>query len=407
MAERPSTATSPLLRRLNAAAVLDALRSAESMTGTDVMAATGLSRPTVHTVCDELIDLGWVHELDARVPEDPRRPGRRARHYAFRARAAYVLGVDLGAHKVTVQLADLAGDPVAERTCRFREELVDVDERLRVVQETVTAVLARGGVGEAAVLAVGLGVPGPTEGGRVCASWLPGLDGADLPAAVARGRDWRVLVENDANLAVIAERWRGAARAVDDVVLLLAGERLGSGVFVGGRLLRGAHGGVGELGFLHLVAEVGNTDGIGRLTARLGADAVASRDEVQAEPVFAAARDGDPAAQAVVDAVAARVARVVAVLATLFDPELLVVGGAVAGAGDVVLDPLARHARALCERPPRLVASALGERAVVTGAVRLALDDVEAGIFDRGALRAAVPSDQAAHGPIPGGTAAR
>lgn len=391
MAERPTTATPPLLRRLNATAVLDALRSAESMTGTDVMAATGLSRPTVHTVCDELIDLGWVHELDARVPEDPRRPGRRARHYAFRARAAYVLGVDLGAHKVTVQVADLAGDAVAEQTRSFREERVGVDERLRVLQATVTAVLADAGVPEAAVLAVGLAVPGPADAGRVSASWLPGLDGADLRAAVGRARGWPVLVENDANLAAIAERWRGAAVAVDDVVLLLAGERLGTGVFVGGRLLRGAHGGVGELGFLHLVAEVGNTDGIGRLVARLGAGAPCGTvgdhpQEVDAETVFAAARAGDPGSLAVVDAVAARIARVVAILSTLFDPELLVVGGAVAGAADVVLEPLARHVTALCDRPARLMASELGERAVVTGAVRLALDHVEAGIFDRGPL---------------------
>ncbi|WP_345711705.1 helix-turn-helix domain-containing protein, partial [Kineococcus glutinatus] len=116
MRDAPATPTTALLRRLNAGAVLDALRGARApgsgavggaMTGTEVMAATGLSRPTVHTVCDALIDLGWVRE--AAGGEETARPGRPARRYAFDARAGYVLGVDLGAHKVTVVLADLVG----------------------------------------------------------------------------------------------------------------------------------------------------------------------------------------------------------------------------------------------------------------------------------------------------------
>ncbi|WP_345712271.1 ROK family protein, partial [Kineococcus glutinatus] len=270
-------------------------------------------------------------------------------------------------------------------------------------------VLRGAGVAQDAVLSVGLAVPGPVTGdGHVDAveRWLPGLARADLRAALGGVAGWPVLVENDANLAVLGERWRGTAAGVDDVVLLLAGERFGAGVFLGGRLLRGAHGGTGELGVLRLVEGVGDADGVGAVARRLGAEAVAraggrtraaaSRggalfravggdpERVDAEVVFAAARAGDPAAAAVVDAVAARLARVVAVVASVLDPALVVLGGAVAGAGDVLLPAVEREAAPLCRWPPLLRASALGERAVVSGAVRLALDDVAGRLLDLG-----------------------
>ena len=91
-------AATPMLRRRNARAVLDVLLAADGgRSGGELMAATGLSRPTVHAVCDELIAGGWLVELGPRRPADPSRPGRRARVYAARADAAHVLGVDLGA----------------------------------------------------------------------------------------------------------------------------------------------------------------------------------------------------------------------------------------------------------------------------------------------------------------------
>jgi predicted NBD/HSP70 family sugar kinase len=101
-------------------------------------------------------------------------------------------------------------------------------------------------------------------------------------------------------------------------------------------------------------------------------------DAVHAEMVFEAARAGDPEASEIVDRVLDRIARVIALFSTFLNPELVVVGGAVAGSGDVIIPGLERRLPALTGSPPRLAASTLGDHAVVTGAVRLSLDAVEA-----------------------------
>ena len=99
------------------------------------------------------------------------------------------------------------------------------------------------------------------------------------------GRPWpnitgaTVLTENDANLAALGERWRGAAQGVDDLAVLLAGERLGAGLLESGRLLHGSQGGAGEMAFLDRVEGVGNADGIALLARTWGAEAVSSEGE--------------------------------------------------------------------------------------------------------------------------------
>lgn len=420
MAEREPTVTSPLLRRLTAGAVLDALRAAGAVTGTDLMAATGLSRPTVHVVCDDLIRLGWVREVTADQPARGSRPGRRARRYEFNARAGYVLGIDIGAHKVVAVVADLRGDTVAELTTGFRHDRVAADERLDVVRRAVATALTDAGLDRSALLAVGVGVPAPVDNtGHVVAheEYLPGLARVHLPSALGRHFDRPVHLENDANLAALAERWRGVAAGLDDVVMLLAGERFGAGLYLRGRLVRGSTGGAGEMGFLGMVREVGDADAIASTARRLGAAAVArgrrrggalfalangNPDAVQAETVFAAVRAGDPGARDILDRVADRTARVIAVLGTLLNPDLVVLGGAVAAAGDVLLGPIERRLPELTTSPPRIAVSSLADHAVVVGAVRLALDRVEAGVFDtspsvpNGALRPD-PGERRAH----------
>lgn len=396
------TATPPLLRRLNAGAVMEALRTAGVVTGTELMEATGLSRPTVHAACDQLIALGWVTERESRRSADGSRAGRPARQYELNARAGYAMGIDMGAGTVRAVVSDLRGDPIGDARRTYRHWHVSAPERLSIVRTAINAALTAARVPASAVLAVGLGVPGPVgNDGHIVAveEYLPGLAEVDLRAAIGRRRGWPVLVENDANLAVLGERWRGAAVGLDNVVLILAGERLGAGIYLGGRLIRGGAGGAGELALLRLVEGVGSTDGIGNLARSLGLEAVrrhrggqhgksplsraaASRGALKAEAVLDAARSGDPLAVQVLDEVTDRIARVVAVVATLLDPELVVIGGAVADAGELLLKPLEAKVPAYTTWRPRLATASFGDHSVVVGAVRLALDHIESQVFE-------------------------
>jgi predicted NBD/HSP70 family sugar kinase len=402
--QRP-TPTSLMLRRMTASAVLDALRAGGPMTGSDLIDATGLARPTVHEICNDLIRLGWIREMDSR-PGGDRRRGRPARRYEFQSRAGLVLGID-ATDRVTVRLADLRGDRVAEAGRPLAGVSVPAGERLAAVREAIDSALSSSAVDPALVLAVAVAVPTPVDDeGRPVGreAYLPGLPGRDLGPEIGGRHGWPVLVENDANLAAWGERWRGVAAGVDDLVVMVADERLGSGLFLGGRPVRGHTGGAGELRFFELIERVGSTYGMAYLVRTLGAEAVAELAEdgsvtagpgrllwslaggdparVRTATVLEAARGGDEVALRIVDRVADRMAHAIAALAGMLDPELVVISGSVADHGDLFLDRIRRRLLPdLIDRPPRVAMSTLGDQAVVVGAVRMALDHVEASLL--------------------------
>ena len=402
MPER-DTATPARLRRINAAAVLDLLISVGPVTGSEIMNATGLSRPTVHAACDELIDLGWVVELDGRRPDGAGRPGRPARCYAFAADSGRVVGVDLGEWKVSAMIADLQGRSLAETVVLLPSIQTPANERLSATRRAIREVVRQSGATAGSVRATCVGVAAAVRpNGRIYPSadlqYLPGLADVAIATAIGRGLAGAVLLDNDANLAVLAERWHGVAHGVDNVVLVLAGERLGAGIVVDGRLVRGAGGAAGELAFLEVVEGVGDTHGIGAV-ARMSGQGVVRRqrsarsgraalyelatgdpDRVTGEMVATAARRGDPAAEDILRGVAERTARMVGVLSGLLDPELVVIGGGVSDVMDLIHDHVVRELPRWLKRPPRVEASALGDAGVVTGAVRRALDQVHAEI---------------------------
>jgi len=129
----PGSATPRLLRRMNAQRVLDVLRGAEGpLRVTELVARTGMSRPTVDAVADDLVRLGWLEEHGA---ESARR-GRPARELSFRPSAGYVAALDIGEVKVRVAVADLSGAVVAERVRAFNGA-----DRLPVVRRITTATL--------------------------------------------------------------------------------------------------------------------------------------------------------------------------------------------------------------------------------------------------------------------------
>jgi predicted NBD/HSP70 family sugar kinase len=416
MSAKRTAATAPVLRRITAEAVLQTLMSGDELTAGDLISATGLSRPTVHSVCDELIRRGWVLEKGAAAAPATAAPGtassvglpqdgtavgtggRPSRRYSLHPGAGFVAGVDLGATKISCCLADLRGQIVVESTEPWRDEHVGAPERVLIARRILRELLDQAGLDAGKVLAAGMAVPAPvTGGGHAVAleSYLPGMAALDLRKVLQPDFDWPLLVDNDANLAVMAERWRGTAMGVDNVVVLLAGERLGAGICLGGRLVRGA-GAAGEMRFLELVEGVGNTDAVGGMCRELGAIAAAeviagdrpaprggselvrlcgrNPEAVTAEMVIEAARRGDPAAVEVVDVVMERTARAAAVVSTLLDPELLVLAGGPAGAGDVLLPVFDRQLGKLNAAHPRLAASTLGDHAALMGAVRAALD---------------------------------
>ncbi|MDK0518181.1 ROK family transcriptional regulator [Streptomyces sp. ML-6] len=365
-----------LLRRINSAVVLHALRGADSPTLTDLTRITGLSRPTVEGVMEGLFEAGLVVES---VPDGAgaRRQGRPARRFRFRAEAGYLLGIEIGPHRVSALLSGLDGRIIGSGS-RKVSETASADDRLDKVRAVVADLLRRTGVARSSLRAVGIGSPGIVEAdGTVrLGTALPGWTGLALGERLRRSFRCPVLVENDANAAAVAEHWKGAAVESDDVVFVLAGLSPGAGSLIGGRLHRGFGGAAGEIGALHLLGREATPE---RLLSTTGTP-LDPLDEPAVADVFAKARQGDIRAQAAVERFIQRLVHDVAALVLALDPELVVVGGWATGLDDV-LEPLRRELARYCLRPPRVTLSLLGETAVATGALRLALDRVEEQLF--------------------------
>ncbi|KQQ03979.1 MULTISPECIES: ROK family protein [unclassified Rathayibacter] len=378
-------------RRRNALEVLGQAWSGAPLTASGLIERTGLTRSTVIAVCDDLIELGWIQELENQRAAGDYVKGRPARRYSLRRDAGAVVGVDAGQHSVGVFVADLLGEPVGRRTEPVAHEHVSPARRLADIERVLDRTLSEAGIADSGVLAITFGVPAPVDAlGRSPEGdndfWRvmnPGL--ADRFA----DRGWQPVVDNDANLAALAEGWRGAAVASDDYVALLSGERLGGGVVLGGRLLRGARGLTGEMRYLDLVEGVGSAEGIAALARVWAHEALAVPghpaslldriDAPGAEHVLAAAAAGDPLARDIVDRLAERLANIAATLANLLDVSLIVVGGALSASAEPLLTEVARRLVGRVHAPvPRIVASTLGDQAVALGAVRSGLDRVRA-----------------------------
>ncbi|MFJ9854905.1 ROK family protein [Streptomyces sp. NPDC101150] len=365
-----------LLRRINSAVVLHALRAADSPTLTHLVQVTGLSRPTVEGVVEGLIEAGLVAEAAAEEGE-ARRQGRPARRFRFRTEAGHLLGIEIGPHRIAAQLADLGGQ-VLDSAQRPVDETAPADERLERVRGVVADLLRRTGVPRSSLRAVGVGSPGIVEAdGTVrLGTALPGWTGLPLGERLRRSFRCPVLVENDANAAAVAEHWKGAATVSGDVVFVLAGLSPGAGSLIGGRLHRGFGGAAGEIGALHLLGREATPETLLSTTG----EPLHPLDEAQVAAVFALARDGDVRAREAVDRFIRRLVHDVAALVLALDPELVVVGGWAAGLAGV-LEPLRAELARYCLRPPQVALSELGEAAVATGALRLALDHVEGELF--------------------------
>lgn len=378
------------LRQANLAAVARFAWEAGAFTASEAMAAVGLTRSTTIDVMDELVERGVLRELEnARAAGDYSK-GRPSRRFELRADAAAIIGVDAGRAHVTVIVADLRGVAIVRTQTSLDVTHDSEAERQQAVAGAIDVAIDRAGLSRSDIVAVCVGVPAPVDPQGASPPHHDGFWARMNPDFAALMSEWApiVHVENDASLAAVAEGAWGAAVGCRDYVSLLAGDRLGAGVVVDGRLLRGAHGGAGEMVFLDDIPAVGGAWGLGFRAAEWAREAIAAGtvaagsglldvpiDAIDAPLVFALARRGDKDAARIVDRVAVALATILGIFGSLFDVSLVVVSGAISEGIDVVLDATRTRTPPRLDLPmPELVASTLGADVVAIGAVARARD---------------------------------
>jgi predicted NBD/HSP70 family sugar kinase len=370
-----------LLRALNERTVLDAVRASGPISRAELARQTGISRPTVSLVLRALLEDGLVRETE----HDPDRPHYGASYYEADPEAAVVLGVDFGARAVRTAISDLNGEVRAREEIRSRGS---VEERIDALERSCRSLLRTSRLPsdllEQAVIALPA-VVSPADG-RVSSADLPRL-GSDFREQLERALRVPVKLENDVNLAAIAEQRNGVAQGVADFAFVLVGAGLGAAVVLDWKLFRGHNGAAGELD----AVRNGRTDDVDPCAAAISRHAaeLSAETETVLEPpfevreIFAAARDGDAVAAALVEETAHRVALHVLPLAATLDVPLVVLGGNV-GANPELLDPVRSHLEGWLLSPaPRLEVSALGEAAVIEGALAAGVDAALERVFER------------------------
>ena len=380
--------TPSLLRAINERAILDLLRRAGASSRAQLARDTGLSKPTVSQALANLERAGLVHEIGLQTP--PR--GRAAVLYEPNGKAGYVVGIDVGRSFVRVAAADLSGEIVARRDVPNRAR--SAASVVRTAAEVAHDVIADAGLTWKRVIHTVVGSPGifdPDSGRLRLAPNLPGWTRRGLVEALHDALASSVAIDNDINLAALGERAFGRGTEAQSFVYVSVGTGVGMGIVIDGALYRGAHGVAGEIGYLPFPAggapSVHARDrGLFEEAASATAVVATARElgmpgPLSAKRVFAAARADDPIALAAVEREAQRLALVVATVAAVVDPELVVLGGGVGANTDLLLAPLERELERITPLRPRVVESALGQDAIVLGAIATAVDTARDLVF--------------------------
>jgi predicted NBD/HSP70 family sugar kinase len=359
------------MRALNEQLLLERMRGNGPVSRGDLARASGLSKPTVALALTSL-------ERDELVQHAGRRVGGRGRNaslYEIRSDAGFVLGLDVGREFVRGAVADLAG-AVRARESRPTRSSSGV-ARVRELGVLADDLLREAGVGgNGALLQTVVGSPGVIDPDGRALRLAPNLPGWERPVVL---RDLRRLlgaetaIENDVDAAAVAERDQGHGRGVSTFAFVSVGTGIGMGLVLDGKLHRGAHGAAGEIAFLPL-------DG-GALESAASAAAVVSAARQygtrprSARGVFEAAAAGDERARQIVAEEAGIVARALAAIVSVVDPELIVLGGGIGRAPGFAEQVSARLAE-LSPVVPEVRPSALGPDAVVDGCLAVGGDQL-------------------------------
>lgn len=362
------------------------LRDGTPRTRSELATITGQARSTIAARIDVLTAAGLITS----VGEASSTGGRRPATFAFNPTARIVLGVDLGASHARVAVADLAATIVVNHDEPLR--IADGPEKVlaRVIQLGKDLV-AESGHELSDLAAVGIGLPGPVEhatGRPVAPPIMPGWDGYDVAGTLRRALGAPVLVDNDVNLMAVGEQ-RTSWHEHTNMLFVKVATGIGSGIILDGTLRRGAQGAAGDIGHIALpgFSEAPcNCGNYGCLEAVAGGAALARAlrqkglDVDGTADVVAAVKDGNADARAAVRDAGREVGTILAGCVSMLNPSLVVVGGALVGAGEQLMagirEVLYRRSLPLATEHLRVVTSQTRDSAGVLGGAYLAIDHV-------------------------------
>jgi predicted NBD/HSP70 family sugar kinase len=384
--KRIHTAHFGTMRAINRQIVLNYVRDRGPISRAEIARRTALQRSTISEIVDSLLVEGLVEEIGAGRSTGGRCPTL----LGLRASGAAAVCIDIGPARTTVAACDLAG-------CVLEREEFETDHDFeKTIRRAATAAVRLAGRNPGKIEGVGVSLPGLVDPSTGKLVYVPYFNWRDLDVArtLEAATGLKVAVDNDANAAALAELWFGRAEVSEarDFIMVFIAEGVGTGLIFDRQIYRGEGGAAGEFG--HMVigdrapvpCSCGGYDcweafASGRAAveryARLSSDADGAR-QLSFAQLIDRALDGEAAAREALRETAHYLGKGISNLVVGFSPEIVVVGGAITRAWELVSDILADAVKRSVRRDlpaARITPSTIGDEASLMGALSLVLAD--------------------------------
>jgi glucokinase-like ROK family protein len=388
------------VRKVNKSIILNMLRLHAPISRAQVANLTGLNRGTVSNIVNVLIDEGLVYEDEQKGSGI----GRPSISLGLRPEGGAVIGVEIGVDFIAILLTNFVAETIWEtriQTDPSQTQTYIIGQAEHLIDQALTLANEK----RLRPLGIGVGLPGLVNVHQGNLIMAPNLHWMDIPLRLIWNQRFRlpIYIENEANLAALGEYYFGMARNVDNFVYLSAGIGLGGGIMIGGKLFRGGHGYAGEIG--HIQRDpTGEQCGCGRIgcwETQVGPRAVLHRVRKELEShsdqlllnacsgdannltfamVVKFALEGNTLCRQAIEEVAVNLGTGIADMVHVFDPELVLIGGAFIQAKDI-LQPIIEktifsNILQPCADGLRVAFSERGSNDCVLGAIAIVLDDI-------------------------------
>jgi len=374
------TITATEMRGINRSAVLETIRCHGPIARTRIAEMLQVSLPTVMRIVDELI----AEDLVKPTGNTEWSGGRRRPLLEFNAQGHLVVGVDLTEDCLYGAVTDLAGSILTETEMQHNLRGAACYDPLVAFIDNL---LQNARLSDKKIRGIGVSVQGITYYEEGVVHWAPSLEWSDFPLREKLQQHFKlpVILDEDVNLSVLGEMWFGVGQNCRNLALVIVGKGIGAGIIVDGVIYRGSHLFAGEIGYLlpdrsHLgihLKGVGALESLASCTNTVARARQVLKDSLSEERLASltigemlnAYQRGESWATSLIEEMIDYLAQAIVALTVCFDPDMIILSGDVLCVADILIEPILQRINGVIPVLPRLVASRLGRRAVVMGAI--------------------------------------
>jgi len=396
-----TTADQKLVRKLNNNSIIEILRREAPLSRANLAVISGLNRSTVSSIIDDLIKDGWVNETTYQTSKI----GRPGLLLEINPNGGFVIGMEIGVDFLLCVATDFSTEVI----WRKRVETNPADGQLLILQkafELAEEAIAIGKKQCSRLLGIGISLPGLLDVHNGILKLAPNLKWENVPLRLIWNQQFHcpVYLENDGNAAALGEYYFGAARGIKDFLYIAAGYGLGSGIIIDGKLLRGNKGYASEVGHMTydpqgeicscgkrgcyetIIGPRAVINGVKKLLKEKGSESTifkfsdSENGPINYDAVVNAAKQDDPIAIDALKDVGCKLGLVVSHLVNIFDPKMIILGGALTYAKDFIQPCVEKtvkeNALTLCQEDLEITNSQLGQDSSVMGTIALVLENL-------------------------------